>query len=216
MNCNKIFNIINIIFLILFLSIIFTGNTFNVYNNIRNTITNSNYEINKDVFYISKNILSLPIIIIIYFFLNNTKINIDFTNQYLFLNNNKIKNIVTFLEEFTDLKPNKPIPFIYLFNISNIILFCPVIMIFTLSPLYIFKYLSLNIFGNKYSYILFGLFICYLLLEIVLYFTNQNNTYSYVLKCLYFFIVILLLIFIPIFIYKKNTKNNNHNNKTDK
>lgn len=207
MNCNKIFNIINIIFLIVFLSITFTGNTFNIYNNIRNTITNSNYEINKDVFYISKNILSLPIIIIIYFFLNNTKINIDFTNQ--------TSNTVKFLKEFTDLKPNKPIPFIYLFNISNIILFCPVIMIFTLLPFYILKYLSLNIFGNKYSKILFGLFISYLLLEILIYvnFTNQNNLYSYVLKCLYFFIVILLLIFIPIFVYKKN--NNNKDNKKD-
>ena len=75
MDCKKIFNIINIIFFIIFLSIIFTGKTFTCYNSIRNGITGSNYEINKDMFYISKNILTLPIIIIIYFFLNNTKIN---------------------------------------------------------------------------------------------------------------------------------------------
>lgn len=201
MNCNKIFNIINIIFLIFFLSIIFTGNSFNFYNYIRNTITNSKYEINKDVFYISKNILSLPIIIIIYFFLNKTKLNINFTN--------KTSKTVLFLEQFTDLKENKPIPFLYLFNISNSILFCPVIMIFILLLFYIVKYISIDIFSDGYFKILFGLFICYLLLEILLYlnFTNQNNLYSYVIKCIYFLIVLLLLIIIPMFIY--NNKNSN-------
>ena len=92
---------------ILFLCITFTGNTFNVYNDIRNTITNSKYEINKDAFYISKNILSLPIIIVIYFFLNNTELNYDFSE--------KDQKFTNFLKEYTDLLPNKPIPFLYLF-----------------------------------------------------------------------------------------------------
>ena len=202
MNCNKTFNIINIIFLILFLCITFTGNTFNVYNDIRNTITNSKYEINKDAFYISKNILSLPIIIVIYFFLNNTELNYDFSE--------KDQKFTNFLKEYTDLLPNKPIPFLYLFNISNLILYCPVIMILILLPFYILKYLNIKGINNHYFYIIFSLFVCYLSLEILLYFdfTNKNNLYSNIVKFLYFFIVILLLINIPIYIYKSNIKNN--------
>ena len=200
LDCKKKFNIINIIFFVLFLCITFTGNTFNVYNNIRNTITNSKYEINKDIFYISKNILSLPIIIIIYFFLNNTELNFDFTNKDL--------KFINFLKKYTDLLKNKEIPFLYLFNISHLILFCPVIMILTLMPFYMLKYLKIKGFNNNYFYVLFGLFICYLLLEILLYFdfTNKNNLYSNIIKFLYFFIIVLLLINIPIYIYKTNNK----------
>ena len=228
MDCKKIFNIINIIFFIIFLSIIFTGNAFTCYNSIRNGITGSNYEINKDMFYISKNILTLPIIIIIYFFLNNTKINKDKIN----FNKVKTSSFLKFLIKNTDLIPyNKSIPskgsqipFLYLFNISSItVLFIPPIMIGLLVLFYILKYLTLSFDIKKssnISNILIGLFSFYLLLEILLYFdlSDQNNLFSKTIKFFYFLTIIILLITISIYTYSvgnnknNNNKNNNNNN----
>lgn len=219
MDCKKIFNIINIIFFIIFLSIIFTGNAFTCYNSIRNGITGSNYEINKDVFYISKNILTLPIIIIIYFFLNNTKINEDKIN----FNKVKTSSFLNFLIKNTDLIPNKEsipfegsqIPFLYLFNISSItVVLCPVIMILLLVPFYILKYLTLSFNIKTYSNILIGLLIglfsFYLLLEILLYFdlSDQNNLFSKTIKLFYFLTIIILLIIISIYTYLVENENN--------
>jgi hypothetical protein len=208
MDCKKIFNIINIIFFIIFLSIIFTGNAFTCYNSIRNGITGSNYEINKDVFYISKNILTLPIIIIIYFFLNNTKINEDKIN----FNKVKTSSFLNFLIKNTDLIPYEDsIPFLYLFNISSItVVLCPVIMILLLVPFYILKYLTLSFNIKTYSNILIGLFSFYLLLEILLYFdlSDQNNLFSKTIKLFYFLTIIILLIIISIYTYLVENEHN--------
>ena len=215
MDCKKIFNIINIIFFIICLSLIFTGNAFTCYNLIRNGMLppDSNYEINKDMFYISKNILTLPIIIIIYFFLNNTKINKDKINN----NNLKTSNFLNFLIKNTDLIPDKKtipregsqIPFLYLFNISSItVLFIPPIMIGLFSIFYIRKYLIFDI--KKYYSILIGFFSFYLLLEILLYFdlSDQNNIVSKAIKFFYFLTIIILLITISISTYLVENENN--------
>ena len=195
MKCNNIFNIINIIFLIFFLCVIFTGNSFNLYNYFRNFATNRKYEINEDiVFYISKNILSLPIIIIIYFILNKTRFSDDSRMD---------SHSKAYLIQYTDLKYTQQIPFLYLFNISSTLFFSPVITISVLLVLYFrkFYYFDLPV-ENNYFYFILGLFIFYLLLEILLFFYNQNNLYLYIIKFLYFFIIVLLLIMIHIYIYK--------------